>query len=231
MAQSQLYAHSVQSQYNHASQSCTCTYIYAPPPCVLMGNNTWKPITGRTRANREEEVTTTPLMISNESTPHSNRTPWNAVVNQLVNSLEKVRRKQTRSIAKEWRTGSTPKRDFDTNLEEEILPFRELISGWFDRLKSKRPSNQRINRLKLLHNRTVVTSQQLRKIPRPLEVLKHFETLGQLYIFALFEQICSFDFHRAPAEVLPLCMEYYFSSWPFQVIPDFHCNYSPSPES
>ncbi|OWA52196.1 hypothetical protein BV898_16655 [Hypsibius exemplaris] len=62
---------------------------------------------------------TTPRVILTNQRLSSNRTPWNAVVDQLVDSLEKVRRSRQKPSRKNGGPGSTLQRDLDTNPEEE----------------------------------------------------------------------------------------------------------------
>ena len=210
-----------------AVQTCSCTHLYAPPPCAAT-------LMAATSTNRHAETVRTSadsLTDWRNQSAHGDRpgnltdNPWTVVMDQLANSLEKVRRLKTRNLKKEWLISRARS---DGRSTVDMLPFMHTVDEWFERVKSKRPSNRRLSRLRHLHNSSILTNQQIDTMPRPFDVIKHFETLGQLYIFAIFEQWCSFDFHRAPTKLLPLCIEYWFTSWPFQPLPDYDCTYSPS---
>ena len=226
----------MKSQFNQASQSCTCTYLFAPPPC----QSTLRDAPHTSTRNMDGQPSDSTHSRIPEDRPlnsdqwwhyDSNLSPWEGVITQLLQMILKAPSQGAKQNYAEWtaimKNRTTEKRTLNATVPHQP-PFMHELSHWLARLKKRGPSLARIQRLRNRSNRNNSGQKNFKSLLRPLEVWKYFETIAQLYNYAIFDQICSLEFHQTPTEFLPLCIEYFFTSWPFLSFPDFHCSVSES---
>ena len=223
-------SHILQSTFNQLTQSCTCSYIFSPPPCLISSapisslhvSQTTPAPTSLEGLNRDSSVKPAdPFILTNIFSP------WEAVVTQLLHSLTKV--PHGRAVKPVWNKllRLLPNRQArEINLKSDIAleDFNiDSLTPLLSVLSKHQPSYTQLQSPRW-SNRTWQESDGQRKLPRPLEIYKRLEIVAHLYNYAIFEPICSFYVYSADAELVSKCIEYWFTNWPYQPIPNYHCS-------
>ena len=91
-------------------------------------------------------------------------------------------------------------------------------------LGKHRPSFSQLKTEQWKNLNWTVNLARAQPLPRPLHIFQRLETLAVVYNYAIFEPICSVFVYTWDAKYLDICLEYWFTVWPTQSIPDYHCS-------
>jgi hypothetical protein len=218
------------SNFNPLSQSCTCSFIFSPPPCLITYNSSPAMILPREELpfNKSDGLNfNTSLQPADPFIFTNLFTPWEAITTQLLYRLTKV--PQTREAKDAWDKlhvtianrplrktnlkSFMPLEDFNVDLLTPLLPLLSKHQPSYNQLRSARWKNH-----------SWQENGGRGKLPNPLDIYKRLETVAHLYNYAIFEPICSSYIYSADTQLIALCIEYWFTNWPYQPIPDYHCS-------
>ena len=231
---------SVESKFNANAGTCTCTYMFSPPPCAYPSNYRANNQSSDHRNNDALLDMIRPINTSTQSTVGSSTTepidalrytsrmtPWESIVAQTLFRLTKVHHRSHATEAWERFQRQIKQRDLTNRKLDEVTTVEHFnideLAKLMPLLGKHRPSFSQLKTEQWKNRNWTVNLERAQPLPRPMHIYQRLETLAVVYNYAIFEPICSVFVFTWDAKLLDICLEYWFTAWPTQSIPDYHC--------
>ena len=232
---------SVESKFNANAGTCTCTYMFSPPPCAYPSKYRANNQSSDQRSNDASPDMIRPINTSAQSTVGSSTTepidalrytsrmtPWESIVAQTLFRLTKVHHRSHATEAWERFQRQIEQRDLTNRKLDEVTTVEHFnideLAKLMPLLGKHRPSFSQLKTKQWKNRNWTVNLERAQPLPRPMHIYQRLETLAVVYNYAIFEPICSVFVFTWDANLLDICLEYWFTAWPTQSIPDYHCS-------